>query len=182
MVEENNTQISNIESNIEVISELVENAEIFNSTGYSIVKVTRKGDTKKLKLPIKSTGVADYMERLSAKAPRPPVTKELIKKNSEEGKQLGIPHNQLIQIFDTTDEKYIERLERHNNDFTWRVAIFALDLDWKLSDGTVANDFESKKRILQSNKITMHHIEQIFRDVQDLTQFSEEREDFLSEN
>jgi len=179
---------------VETLSELIEGGDAFDCRGYSTVKITRivedteNGVTTKraitvpVRLPIKSTGVADFMEKLSAKAPRPPVRREMIKKNSPEGKALGIPHNQIVQVFDTTDEEYIDELEKHNTDFAWRVAVFALDLQWKTRGGENAETFEEKKRVLQSNKITAAHIEQVFHDVKSLTEFAEEREDFLSED
>ena len=71
----------------ERISELIEGSKLFDSTGYSLLKITKKGNEKYLELPIKSTGVAEYMEELSGKAPRPPVIKRLIKKNSPVGKE-----------------------------------------------------------------------------------------------
>jgi len=170
-----------VEEKLETISELIENQGVFDSRGYSIVKVTKAGVEEKLKLPIKSTGVAELMEELSGKAPRPPVTKELVKKNSPEGRELGLPHDKMVLVFDTTDEKYIDALEKHNQEFNWRVSIFALDINWKLEDGAEAETYEEQKRILQSNGITWHHIEKIAKDVRELTQFVEDREDFLSE-
>lgn len=167
---------------IKTISELVEGHNIFGSDGYSIVKVTRGGEEKSVRLPIKSTGVAEFMSELEGRAPRPPMTRDVIKKGSPEGRELGLPHDKICLVFDTTDEKYIDALNKHNQDYTWQVAIFALDLPWKLASGAEAETFEEKKRILQSNGITWHHINRIFKDVQELTQFAEDREDFLSES
>ncbi|MCK9326039.1 MAG: hypothetical protein M0P69_11165 [Bacteroidales bacterium] len=178
----------------DIINELVENGDVFDCRGYATVMrtkiveetvdgvTTKRAVTSPMRLPIKSTGVAEYMEKLTAKAPRPPVIKEMIKKNSPEGKAMGLPHNQIVQVFDTTDEGYIDELEKHNQEFTWKVAVFALDLTWTGADGSVASTFERKKQILQSNKITAAHIEQIFAAVKSLTEFAEEREDFLSES
>ena len=167
---------------IEVISELVEGAMIFESRGYSVIKVTRGGEEKPLKIPIKSTGVAEYQEELSQKAPRPPVVKEFIKKGSPEGRALGLPHDQITLVFDTTDEKYINAQEKHLQDFTWRVAAFAIDASLKMADGNVAESVDDKIKVLKSNRITGHHIDQIVEDVRALTKWSEDREDFLSES
>ena len=165
---------------IETISELVENASIFDSRGYSIVKVTKDGIEKKIKLPIKSTGVKEYQDELSGKAPKPPATKEFIKKGSPEGKALGIPHDQIAIVFDTTDEAYVDALNAFNQEFYWRVALFALDVSWTKSDGTAANTYEEKKKVLQSNGVTFYQIRRICNDVDSLTQFAEDRQDFLS--
>lgn len=169
-----------VKDEMETISELVEDAGVFDSKGFSTVKVTKEGVEKPLPLPIKSTGVHEYQSDLSNKAPRPPVKKELIKKKSDEGKALGLPHDQFVMMFDLTDESYIDEQEKHIEDFNWRVAVFALDLTWKKKDGSFAESYEDKKKILQSNGITGHQINRIFSDVQALTQFAEDREDFLS--
>lgn len=166
---------------IQSITELVENAGIFDSRGFSVVKVTKNGKENLLQLPIKSAGVSEYQADLSNKAPKPPIKKELITKNSPEGKALGLPRDSICFVFDLTDEDYVDALEKHNDNFAWRMAIFALDLTWKTSDGKTVEDFATKKKILQSNGITGNHLAKIYRDVEDLTKYSEEREDFLSQ-
>ena len=163
------------------ISELIEGSKLFDSSGFALVKVTKAGKEELLELPIKSTGVDELQERLSSKAPRPPVRREWVKKNSKEGRELGLSHDKLEQIFDNTDEDYINALEKHNQDFTWQTVIFALDLKLKKKDGSEATTFEEKKEVLRSNGLTVDHANQIFKDVQDLTKLQEDREDFLSE-
>lgn len=164
------------------ISELIEGANLFESSGYSLLKVTKNGVEEMIELPIKSTGVADLQEALRGQAPKPPIRKQLIKKNSKEGKELGLPHDRMTQVFDNTDEDYLDALEKHNQSFIWQVIIFALDLSWKKKDGSEAETFEEKKSILQSTGITGAHTEQIFKDVQNLTQLAEDEGDFLSGN
>lgn len=166
----------------EIITELVEGAGLFECKGYSVVKVTKNGVEKLLKLPIRSAGVAEFMEQLRGKAPRPPVSWQIVKKDSPEGKEMGLTHDRKVQLFDPTDERYVEALEKHNQDFTWTVAIYALDVPWKLKEGGDAQTVEDKKRILKTNGITWSHINKIFADVQALTRMEEERADFLPEN
>lgn len=166
----------------ELISELIAGERIFDSSGFSLIKITSAGVEHMKHLPIKSTGVSEFQEELRGKAPRPPVKKELIKKNSADGKAMGLPHDRLLQVFDNTDEAYLDALEKHNQDFIWQVIIFAIDVLWKKADGAMANTFEEKKGILKSTGITGHHTDQIFRDVQDLTRIKEEEEDFLPGN
>jgi len=163
------------------ISELIEGASIFESSGFSTIKITKDGVSELVELPIKSTGVAEYQEKLRSDAPKPPVRKELIKKNSKEGKELGIPHDRMLQVFDTTDEAYIDKLGKHEQDFIWQVIVFALDIIWKKKDGSTVNTFDEKRAILKSTGITSAHSEQIFKDVQGLTQIAEGEEDFLSD-
>jgi len=165
---------------IRTISELVENESVFDSRGYSIVKVTKDGVEEKLRLPIKSSGVAEFMEKLAGDGPRPPVTRTVIKKNSPEGRELGLPHDQMTIVFDTTDEGYVDALNAHNKEFNWKVAIFALDIKWTMEGGREAQTYEEKKKVLSNNGITINHINRIYQDVEALTQFTEDREDFLS--
>ena len=169
-------------SDPQLISQLVEGENLFDSRGYSIVRVTKAGVPQDLKLPIKSTGVAEYREKLSGQAPRPPVKHEVIKAASLEGQLLGLKKDALRTVFDATDETYIDRLDKHNREFTWKVAVFALDLEWKRKDGSAVESFEEKKQILQANGISMNQINQIFRDVKALTTLKGDQEDFLPES
>lgn len=164
------------------ITKLVQGGKIFESTGFSLVKITVNGKKDYLELPIKSTGVAEYQDNLRDEAPKPPIKKEIIEKSSKEGQAMGLLEDRLTQVFDLTDEGYLMDLENHNQDFIWRVIVFAIDLDWELSDGTVAVSYEDKKSILQSNNITGAHTNQIFDDVQGLTKIAKQEEAFLSEN
>ena len=167
---------------VEVVSELISDGQLFDSKGYTVIKVTKGGKEKSIKLPIKSTGVAEFQEELSGKAPRPPKTFERIKKNSDQGRTMGLKHDQMMVVYDNTDDEYVESLEKHNQYFLWQVAIFALDVSWKKKDGSIADTYEEKREILQTNGITSHHINKIYKDVSLLTQFEEDRQDFLSEN
>ncbi len=167
---------------VETISELIAGEALFDSRGFTIIKITKNGIEKKTKLPIKSTGVAEFQEKLSGKAPKPPRTFERIKKDSKEGKAMGLKHDQMMTVFDDTDDDYIDALEKHTQDFLWQIAVFALDIKWTKSDSTEAKTFEEKREILKSNNITGHHIDKIYNDVILLTQFEEDRQDFLSRN
>jgi len=164
------------------ISELIEDDKLFDSTGFSLVKVTKAGKEEFIELPIKSTGVDELQAQLSGKAPKPPVKKIFIKKGSTEAKEMGLNHSKWEQIFDNTDEDYITALEQHNNDFLWQTVIFALDLELKKKDGSLATIFKDRKAVLKSNGITLEHANQIFQDVRKLTVLQEDREDFLSES
>ena len=166
--------------NIETLSELFEGATVFESRGYSTVRVTRAGKPVNVRIPIKSTGIADLQEELSGKAPRPPVLREVIKAASPEGKALGLISDGMARTFDLTDERYVEALEKHNREYLWRVAVAAMDMPFKAADGRILADYADKVRVLKAQGITTNQITQIFKDVQDLTRHSEERADFLS--
>ena len=169
---------------IKVISELIEGENLFDSRGYSIVKVTKieKGVpvVREIKLPIKSTGVGEFQEKLKDKTPTPPITKEFIRKNSPEGKALGLPHDRIVQTYDITDSKYVDELDLFTRELNWKVAIFALDMTLRKKDKTVATEYEDQKKVLRSSGITLFHITKILKDVNDLTLWAEDREDFLS--
>ncbi len=174
---------------IEVISELIEGDKLFDSRGYSIVKVTKlvtgnngrkEAEEKPVKLRIKSTGVAEYQEKLKAKTPTPPMTKDFVKKNSPEGKALGLPHDRIVQMFDTTDPDYVDELDAFTQELNWRVAVFALDMKLTMKTGEAAETYEDKKKVLMTSGITLFHINKILKDVNDLTMWAEDRQDFLS--
>jgi len=167
---------------VETVSALLEGERIFASSGYAHVKVTRGGEEIMLRLPIKSNGVDEYMEKLAELAPAPPVVQKMVKKDSDEGRAMGLAADGPVQMFDLTDEAYMEKLKAHNQDFIWRVVIFALAMEFKTKTGQPVDDFETKKAILKSNGITWAHATQINADVQQLTAFDREREDFLSGN
>lgn len=165
-----------------LISEFIEGKRTFESTGFSLVKLTTNGVEEPVRLAIKSTGVAEFQEELTGKAPRPPVKKEVIRKDSLEGKLLGLEEDRLMQVFDNTDEDYIDALEKHNQGFIWQIVVFALNISWKKKDGSEATTFEEKKLILKSTGITSSHTDQIFKDVLALSRMTEVMTDFLSGN
>lgn len=203
---------------VQRVSELVSGQNLFESHGYTRLRVTKPGwecmNCGKLfiskkgscpvpeckpeppqkeevreagvpiihEFPIKSTGAADYIESLMEKAPTPPKRLELIKKGSEEGQKLGLKHSEMHVRYDQTDEDYIKALDAHNQNFIWRVAIFALDIKWTKTDGTQAANFDEKVEILKSNDIHGHHIDRIYGDVVALTHHEEDRQDFLPGN
>ena len=67
-------------------------------------------------------------------------------------------------------------------DFQWQLVAFAIDANLKMADGTIAKTPEQKMQVLKSIGLTGNHVNQIVADVNDLTKFSEDREDFLSKS
>ena len=122
---------------IETISELVENQMAFECKGYSVVKLTIDGVETPKRVPIKSTGVTEFQEKLSQKAPRPP-TIEQPGKDGQPG----------IRIFDHTDEKYIDDQEKHLQDFQWRLVAFAVDAKLTMANGETAKTIDEKLKVL----------------------------------
>jgi hypothetical protein len=170
---------------IKDIAELVEGQSLFESNGYSVLKIVRRGQNGQnvlcpVRLPIKSAGVSEFMRKLSMQAPKPPAKKEWVETGSEEAEKLGMTESGYVMMFDQTDERYQDQMEKWDKDFFYQVAVFALDISWKTSGGE-ATTYEEKRRILESNGITRQHLLQIFQDVTLLTRFQEGRFDFLSE-
>lgn len=162
------------------IKAIIQGDELFHSRGSSIIKVTKDGQERLLEIPIRSAGVNELMEDLAGRAPKPPVRKDLVRRDSPEGRALKLTQDRLVQVFDLTDEKYTARLAGHERDFVWAVVIQALDVEFKDSQGQTAGDPEAKKDILKASGLTGEHLARIIRDVRDLTRLAEEEEDFLS--
>ena len=160
------------------ISELVEGSSVFEAKGYSIVKATVRGENgesvvRPIRIPIRSAGVADFQEKLAQKAPVPPV-------KTVDGAEIGRKPGELYRIFDTTDEKYIDDLEKHMTDSTFKIAAFAIDVPMKTASGELVDSLEEKETILRGLNLTAFQIENLAQDVRDLTRFAGERADFLS--
>ena len=163
-----------------LVSELIDDgANLFESHGYCVVKVTEAGEAKKIKLPITSRGVSDLMDELRAKAPTPPVKTEDIDPESKEGEDLEAPGLIRRVTFDFTDPEYLRQSEKHNQEFLWQVVIKGLEISWKTKDGTGIEDYEQRKSLLKSKGLAYSQLLKIFKAVQGLTRFQEDREDFL---
>ena len=166
--------------NIEILSELIEGGTVFEGHGYSLIKTTIDGKPSKRRLPITTRGVSELINKMNSLAPKPPVTKEFISMDSEQGKAIGLEEDRLAMIFDFTDEKYIRDLARHGRNTMWAVIIKGLKLEWRNSSGDkLEPDIEEKVRILKQNGITDEQAQQIYEDIIYLTRFQEGREDFL---
>lgn len=167
------------ESKVQRISELVSGCNLFESHGLTRLRVTKNGKHEILEVPIKSTGAADQIDELRENAPEPPKRLEKIDKDSDQGKELGLTVSEMYVCYDNTDPAYIKALDDHNQNFIWRLAVFALDIKWTKKDGTEATTFEEKVEILKSNGIHGHHMDQIHKDAIALTKHSEGKQDFL---
>lgn len=176
-------------TNIQTISALVENDAVFQCSGYSEINISYRDiddndqpctKVKTVRVPIKTAGVLEFQEQMTAKAPRPPVTTKIIRAGTPEANEYGIDKDFEIVVFDHTDEAYVDALDKHNRDFIWRVAVFAIDVEWKKQDGTTVELFEDRKMILASTGISGPQLDRIYQDIIKLARFREDREDFLS--
>lgn len=167
---------------IEKITELVENQSLFLSRGFSQIKITRDGKPVAVSIPIRSTGVDEYHERIKDQAPRPPVIIRFYKAGSKEAEALGVQTDVKVCEFDYTDKDFVDANDAYFREFPWKLVVYALDMTLKKADGAPAETYEEKKRVLQSNGITGSHVDQILKDIRELTKFTEEQTDFLSKS
>lgn len=169
---------------ISVISQLVENDAVFKCKGYSDVKVSRRKDegveTEIIRIPIHTAGVLEHQEHISKEAPKPPVIQKTVKAGTDEAAELGIDEDALKMVFDTTDEAYVTAYNEHFKDYVYRTAVFAMDIEWEKADGSPAESFEEKKKILFSCGISGPQLDQIYGDIINLSRFQAGRIDFLS--
>jgi hypothetical protein len=162
------------------VSELVEDEDVFLSTGKSKVKVTKDGVVRALVFKIKSTGVSDLVDRFNKKAPTPPVHKEIVEPGSEIGKQLGLRQKKWVRMPDLADPGYIDALAKHNEDLGMAILLQGLDVVFKNKEGNVVTDSDEKIRIMKEQEMTGHQFTQVINDIQDLTRWNEEAtEDFF---
>ncbi len=155
-------------------------ASLFDSRGFSRVKVTRDGTEEILELPIRSSGIWEIMEEMSRRAPRPPFRAEWVASDSDLGRQLGLDRDRPVLAFDTTDSDYLERLAAHHQEVLWRVLVAGMDLPFLDGDGRELAGLDDRRRVLRDSGLTQHQAERIFRDIQNLTRLEEEEEDFTS--
>ena len=166
------------------IAEIVEGDELFVGRGYSIVKTTRRvldesgdptgaSETVGIRLPIKSSGAQEYIDALSKIAPKPPTI-------TVDGAEIGKKSGELYRVFDVTDEKYLEALDQHMQDVTFKVVAFALDVPIRDADGGDVKTIDEKEKILKRLNLTSHQVEEIADDIRRLTMITDERADFLS--
>lgn len=162
------------------VSELVEGNPIFESQGFSKVKITKKGEEQILEIPIQSTGVSELIDRFNKEAPRPPVVTRLALPNSEIGKDLGLTRKQHVQIFDFTDDDFVKKQEEHNRDLGLKVVLLGVAIPIKDKEGKVIEDDNKKLEVLRNMGLTGGQFTKLFNDIQNLTTITEEQiEDFL---
>jgi len=164
------------------IEELKEGNSLFQSRGHSLLKVTHDGQEKRLRIPIKSTGVTELMEEMRAKAPKPPVINKVIHPDDPAFKELGLSRKQHVKTFDLTDESYIEATEKHNQEIGIKLMLKGIDVPIKDKEGNIVEDRDKKMTILRDMGLTAPHFTQIIRDITSLTEWQEaEENDFLQD-
>lgn len=165
------------------VTKLKEGEAIFESNGISKVKVTRDGKVKTLAFPIRSTGVAELIDKFTERAPRPPIKNELVQADSWMGRQMKLGKKQWVKVMDATDPDYVAAKEKHDQDLGMAIMLQGLDVELTDKDDKLVTDSGQQVKILKNLGMTTAQFMQIVRDIQDLTEWTEEQEtDFFDES
>lgn len=163
------------------ITEFREGESIFESNGFSRVKITRDGVVELLEIPIKSTGISELVESFASNAPRPPDKRFKATPQDEVGKDLGLTANKWVFLPDLNDEDYLKRVGDHNQRMGNAILLKGIDVVLKDKDGNVITDEDRQIEIFRGMGLSTDHFQQIINDIQALTQWSDkENESFLA--
>jgi len=186
----------------QVIERLRAGEQPFLAWGYSLLK-RKEAFTEadgsiieeefELAVPIKSIGVAETMERIARKAPTPPITKQYIKVDSDEGRGLGLKIPRIVEVENLTDPAYKEQMQAHGRWAMYNMILtgLAMDVEDKDPDGkpvlvVKSNDNRSATQILDEDKaiailksqgLSNEQFEQLYEDIKALTSREKERVD-----
>lgn len=175
--EQENDKIETID-----VTELVEDSDIFESKGFSFLKITQGRKVRKLKIPIKSSGVAELIDEYNEHAPKPPTISKVIYPNTPIAKELGITKKQHVKTFDLTDSDYVKKKEKHDSDLGIKIVLKGLDLVLKYKSDDVIESEDDKVKVLMKLGMSGSHFSQLVNDITNLTKWQEEQEtDFLQE-
>ncbi|MBU2395760.1 MAG: hypothetical protein KKH70_20690 [Gammaproteobacteria bacterium] len=171
------------EGKIEVVrvTEFRDGESIFESRGFSRVKVTKDGKARALEIPIKSTGISELVESFVRNAPKPPEKKFLAKPDDEVGKELGLTANKWVFLPDMNDEDYKKRVQDHDQRMGNAILLKGIDVVIKDKDGGIVEDEDKKIEVFKHMGMSTDHFQQVINDIQALTRWSEkETESFLA--
>ena len=147
--------------------------KLFESTGYSYVKVTVDGEADVLKLPIRSTGIAERMDRLRASEPKPPIVPTHVRADSQVGRQLKLKQNDWVKMYDLTDEGYLREAEAHQTTVVLELINQGLALEFEEVDGTPVTAAARKLEILRELGMSTAQFQQLVSDINELTTLTE---------
>jgi len=174
---------NNIEG-AELLDEIVEGQQIFQSDGYSVVKVTKGGIEKPVRIPIRSSGISELMDQLQKNAPTPPTRKCLIDPANPDDKQIardmGIRKKQWVFLLDYADEVYLKERVKYESDIGIKIVLRGINVSLKDKSGNLVENDDKRVEILQSIGLSGEQFTQIVRDIGMLTRWKEaEEDDFL---
>ena len=156
------------------ITELQEGDTLFIAQGYSNVKVTQNGKVKNVKLPIKSSGVTELIEEFKEKEPKPPKIDQIVKKDSDIGKQLKLTKDTQVKVPDLADEKYVKALNKYESDLGIAILQKGLAVTLKDKEGNEITNPDKKISMLKGMGMSGPQITQVVQDIRSLTEWTEE--------
>lgn len=160
------------------VTELVEGSKIFESHGFSMLKVTNGEEIITKRLPIKSSGISELIDSFTRKnSPIPPEMAKVVHPESELGKELKLRKSTTVKMFDLTDEGYLDEKEKFESRLGLKIVLMGLDLQFKDKDGNEITDEDKKIEILEGQGLSSEHFSQIVKDIRMLTQWEDEKED-----
>ncbi|RLC65535.1 MAG: hypothetical protein DRI01_00550 [Chloroflexi bacterium] len=164
-------------ANAKLVTEIRIGDDLFKSNGFSYVKVTKNGVVQTLKIPIKSSGITELIEEFKAKEPRPPVTRELVKADSDLGRAMGLTKNTWVKMPDLSDPDYIKRKEKYESDLGIAIVLKGLDLKLLDENGNEITDRQKKIDALKAAGLSGEQFTQIVSDIRELTSWKEEEKE-----
>lgn len=167
---------------IEHVQELRAGTDVFASRGFAYVKVTKSGAVKGLRLPIKSSGVTEVIERIRQNEPKPPTKPLTVLGDSPEGRALGLRREEkkVVTAPDFTDADYLKARDKYEQELTLEIVIQGLDIPLKDETGQVVETRDQKIAVLKSLGLSIQQFQDIVNAVNELTAMTEkDREDFF---
>ena len=165
------------------VTELQEGNDIFLSHGYSNVKVTKNGKVTNVKLPIKSSGVTELIEEFKAREPKPPVEDVLVKKDSDQGKQMKLTENRWVKMPNLGDEKYVKELDKYESDLGVAILQKGLNVKLKNKAGEEITNPSEKIMMLKNMGFSGPQFSQVVTDIRNMTEWTEEElRDFFGQS
>jgi len=152
-----------------VMTKFIQGKTNFVSRGTSVIKMTKDGKSEYYELPIRSIGIVELMDELKRKAPTPPSKTIKVTKNHDLVKEYGFDPGDVVIAFDVTDEAFQKEWEEYHNDYTWKLLLCALDVEWEDENGNPITDDNKKIEVLKNSGITGLQQTQILNDVARLT-------------
>lgn len=170
------------ESRIERITVLQAGSDLFRSTGYSRLKITKGGVVKVVELPIKSSGVTEVIERARANEPKPPAKPMAVGWDSPEGRAAKVARGQSKTVMapDLTDAGYVAARERYEEELALDIIDQGLDVPITKAGGEPTTTRDEKIAVLRSLGMSLPQFSQLVDDIQALTTLTEQdREAFF---
>ncbi len=163
------------------VTEIVVDDDLFRSNGFSSIKVTKSGKIYELKVPVKSSGITELIEEFKRKEPKPPVIRELVKQDSDLGKNMGLSKNTWVKLPDLSDVEYIKAREKYESELGIAIVLKGLDIEIKDKEGNILTDRDVKIQALKGMGMSGEQFSQIVKDIRELTQWTaEERDNFFA--